>query len=141
MPLYWRQPGASETFVMSPVLNIDATAAMLEFAGATAGHALDGRSLVPLLSGDVDDWNTAVLIQCTTSSGIAARHYRYVEWFDNRGIELYDMVHDRPQMQNVAGKPEYAEIQASLAEALHTLQKCAGSDCSWTGEFKFPPGH
>ena len=140
VPLYWRQPGAGESFVLAPVLNIDATAAMVELAGATAGYALDGRSLVPLLSGNVDDWNTAVFTECDYASAVATRHYRYVEWHDNEGIELYDMVHDRPQMQSVAGKPEYAEIQASLAEALHALQGCAGANCSWTGPFKFPPG-
>jgi len=140
VPLYWHQPGAAEAFVQAPVLNMDATAGMLELAGATAGYALDGRSLVPLLSGDLEGWNTAVLTECTDASGLAARHYRYVEWLHHQGIELYDMVHDRYQMQNVAGKPEYAEIQASLADALHALQACAGSSCSWTGPFKFPPG-
>jgi len=140
VPLYWHQPGGSETFVMAPVLNMDVTAAMLELAGATAGYALDGRSLMPLLSGDVGSWNTAVLTQCTTSASVVARHYRYIEWFNNQGIELYDIIHDRAQMQNVAGKPEYAEIQASLANALHALQGCAGSDCSWTGSFKVLPG-
>ncbi len=138
VPLYWRQPSASNAFVLSPVLNIDATAAMVELAGATAGYALDGRSLVPLLSGNDDDWNTAVLTQCTEAAGVVTRHYRYVEWYKNEGIELYDMVHDRAQMQNVAGTPEYAEIQASLAEALHALKGCAGANCSWTGTF--PPG-
>jgi len=138
--LYWRQPGASESFIQAPVLNIDATAAMLDLAGATAGYTLDGRSLVPLLSGAVDNWNTAVLTECTYASAVVTRHYRYVEWFDNKGIELYDIIHDRSQMQNVAGKPEYAEIQASLADALHALQGCAGPDCSWTGKFKLPPG-
>jgi len=140
VPLFWRQPGGTENFVMAPVLNMDVTAAMVELAGATAGYPLDGRSLVPLLSGDLDDWNTAVLTQCTAASGVVTRHYRYVEWFNNQGIELYDMVHDRAQMQNVAGKPEYAQIQASLANALHALQGCAGPTCSWTGKFKPPPG-
>ena len=37
VPLYWRQPGGHKQLVMVPVLNIDATAAMVELAGATAG--------------------------------------------------------------------------------------------------------
>ena len=138
VPLYWRQPGGSENFVMAPVLNMDVTAAMVELAGATAGYPLDGRSLVPLLSGDVGDWNTAVLTGCHEASAVVTRHYRYVEWFDNQGIELYDTIRDRAQMQNVAGKPEYAQIQASLANALHALQGCAGPTCSWTEKFTLP---
>jgi arylsulfatase A-like enzyme len=117
---------------MAPVLNIDATAAMLELAGATPGRLLDGRSLVPLLSGDVDGWNTAILIECHKSIGVATHRYRYVEWFQGGGIELYDMIQDPAQMQNVAGNPDYAEVQASLAATLGVLRGCAGSLCSWT---------
>jgi len=122
-----------------PAADAGYVGAMVELAGATAGYPLDGRSLVPLLSGDIDDWNTAVLTECHKASGVVTRHYRYIEWFDNQGIELYDTIRDRAQLQNVAGKPEYAEIQASLANALHALQGCAGASCSWTGKFKPPP--
>jgi arylsulfatase A-like enzyme len=139
VPLYWRQPSGHAKTIMAPVVNIDATAAMLELAGATTGRVLDGRSLVPLLSGVTDDWNTAVLTECTRASGVVTRHYRYVEWFSDQGIELYDMTRDSAQMQNVAGNQAYTEIQASLAEALHALQGCAGSNCSWTGTFQHPP--
>jgi arylsulfatase A-like enzyme len=132
VPLIWRAPGGHKGVVMAPVLNIDATAAMLELAGASPGLPIDGRSLVPLLADNTDDWNTAVLIECHKSIGVATQHYRYVEWFHGNGIELYDMVNDPAQMQNVAGKPAYAEIQASLAATLNTLRGCAGSSCSWT---------
>jgi arylsulfatase A-like enzyme len=132
VPLYWRQPGGQKGVVMAPVLSIDATAAMLELAGALPGIPLDGRSLVPLLSGNVDGWNTAALIECHKSVGVVTQHYLYVEWFHGDGIELYDMVRDPAQMQNVAGDPAYAEVQASLAATLQVLRNCAGSSCSWT---------
>ncbi len=138
VPLYWRQPGGHKQLVMVPVLNIDATVAMLEFAGATAGLPPDGRSLVPLLSGVIDDWNTAVLIECHKSIGVVTHRYRYIEWFGGEGIELYDMIRDPAQMQNSAGDPDYAVVQASLAATLVALRGCAGSGCSWTT--KIPAG-
>jgi len=132
VPLYWRQPGGSKNVIMAPVLNIDATAAMLELAGATPTYPLDGRSLVPLLSGNVDNWNTAVLIECHKSVGVVTQRYRYIEWFAGGGIELYDMVRDPAQMRNSAGDPAYDIVQASLAATLQTLHGCVGSNCSWT---------
>ena len=64
--------------------------------------------------------------------------YRYVEWFGGEGIELYDMIRDPAQMQNSAGDPDYAVVQASLAATLAALRGCAGSGCSWTT--KIPAG-
>jgi hypothetical protein len=111
---------------------------MVELAGTTAGRIPDGRSLVPLFSGSADDWNTAILILCHKSIGVVTRHYRYVEWFAGDGIELYDMIRDPAQMQNVAGNPDYTEIQASLAATLGVLRSCVGASCSWTT--KIPGG-
>jgi arylsulfatase A-like enzyme len=132
VPLYWREPGGHRDVITAPVLNIDATAAMLELAGATPGRLPDGRSLVPLLSGNADDWNTAALIECHKSIGVVTQRYRYIKWLHGEGIELYDMKYDQAQMQNSAGDPAYAEVQASLAATLQALRGCAGSSCSWT---------
>jgi N-acetylglucosamine-6-sulfatase len=139
VPLYWLQPSGYRGTFFEPVTNIDVTAAMVELAGATPGRVLDGRSLVPVLRDLGSDWNSATLLQCHASQSVATRHYRYVEWIDNRGIELYDMTIDPAQMQSVAGKPEYAEIQATLAATLQVLRGCAGDSCSWTGKFPPPP--
>jgi arylsulfatase A-like enzyme len=140
LPLFWLQPSGYRGVFFEPVSNIDVTAAMVEFAGATAGRVLDGRSLVPVLQDIGSDWNSATLLQCHPSQGVATRHYRYVEWFNDKGIELYDMTVDSAQMQNVAGNAEYAGIQTALATSLQALRGCAGETCSWTGKFPPPPG-
>jgi N-acetylglucosamine-6-sulfatase len=139
VPLYWRLPGGTTGSCASPVSNIDVTAAFVELAGATAGRVLDGTSLTPLLADQAAPWNTATLLQCTLTAGVATRHYRYMEWPDTQEIELYDMTADPYQLQNVAGQPAYAAIQADLKKALSALQGCAGSTCSWTKRFPKPP--
>jgi N-acetylglucosamine-6-sulfatase len=139
VPLYWRLPGGASGSCDRPVSNIDVTAAFVELAGVTAGRVLDGTSLTPLLADQSAPWNTATLLQCTLASGVATRHYRYMEWPGTQETELYDMTADPYQLQNVAGQPGYAAIQSDLARALSKLQGCAGSSCSWTKGFPKPP--
>lgn len=139
VPLYWLQPGGANKTCDQPVSNVDATAAMVEIAGATAGRTLDGRSLVPLLADVNAPWNKAVLIRCSTAWGVASRNFRYMKWNRRHQVELYDMTIDPYQLDNKAGLPQYADIQASLAAALETLKTCAGGTCSWTDKFPPPP--
>jgi len=141
MPHYWLQPSNYIADCGQPVSNIDVTAAMVELAGATAGRTLDGRSLVPLLSDVEADWNRATLVQCQRAIGVATRHYRYMDWGKHldQQYEVYDMGADPYQLQNVAGTPEYADIQADLAACLQELRSCTGSTCEWTTGFPPPP--
>ncbi|MFL6690783.1 MAG: sulfatase [Alphaproteobacteria bacterium] len=139
VPLYWRLPAGNSGSRENPVSNIDVTAAFVELAGAAAGRVLDGTSLVPLLGDRSVPWNTATLTQCTKTSGVATRYYRYMEWPNTGEVELYDMKADPYQLQNVAGQSAYAKIQSDLAKALSALQGCAGDSCAWTGHFPKPP--
>jgi arylsulfatase A-like enzyme len=139
VPLLWRQPGGQFGTRDNIVSNLDVTAAFVELAGATPGRVLDGTSLVPLLSNPSAPWNSATLLQCTLVAGVATNHYRYAVWSETGEAELYDLSGDPYELKNVAGKPEYAKIQADLAAALTALQGCAGNSCAWTGHFPHPP--
>lgn len=139
VPLYWHLPNAASGSRENPVSNIDVTAGFVELAGATAGRVLDGTSLVPLLADKSAPWNTATLLQCTKTMGVATRYYRYMEWPYTGETELYDMSVDPYQLQNVAGDPLYTKVQRELTAALSALQSCAGDTCAWTGHFPKPP--
>src|SRR6185437_14391461 len=119
--------------------NIDVTAAMVELAGAESERTLDGRSLAPLLSDTSAPWNRATLLQCHHGMGLATHRYRYMEWRVSGQVELYDMLTDQFQLNNVAGKSDCVEVRKSLAEALQALQGCGGAACSWTKTFPRPP--
>ncbi|HTU00071.1 MAG TPA: sulfatase [Rhizomicrobium sp.] len=139
VPLYWRLPDGVGGKRDVPVSNIDVTAAFVELAGATAGRVLDGRSLVPLLNDASAPWNTATLLQCIYTKGIATQNYRYMVWPDTGETELYDMAADPWQLRNVAGTPEFQTIEADLAQAFAALDQCSGDSCEWTGSFPPPP--
>lgn len=139
VPLYWVTPEGFAGTRSQPLANIDATAAMIELAGATAGRVLDGTSLVPLLCDPEAEWQSASLMQCGQGFGLCTDDYRYVVWSKTGEIELYDMTIDPYQLDNKAGLSEYAGVQAALAAALDSLRGCAGGTCRWTGSFPPPP--
>jgi len=141
MPLFWLQPSGYIADCIAPTSSVDITAAFVELAGATAGRVLDGTSLVPLLGDVTAPWNRAVLTQSQRGFGVATQHYRYMDWGSHKEqqFEVYDMTVDPYQLNNVAGQPAYAEIQADLAAALEQLRGCSGSTCKWTTGFPPPP--
>ncbi|MBV9990874.1 MAG: sulfatase [Alphaproteobacteria bacterium] len=139
VPLVWRMPGGAAGARDNPVTNIDVTAAFVELSGASAGRVLDGRSLVPLLMDAKAPWNTAVLLQCTQTRGLATQHYRYAVWPETGETELYDLSTDPYELQNRSGTHEYRKVEADLAQAFAALDQCEGTGCAWTGKFPRPP--
>ena len=104
-------------------LNIDLAPTILDLAGAPIPPSMDGRSLLPLLTGQATDWREDFLIEAykeipTDSpdySGTRSAQYTYVEYSDGER-ELYDLEKDPYELNNVAGRPAYAPIQARLAQ-------------------------
>lgn len=129
VPLAIFDPRAGVNRVCDRVVSaIDVTPTLVELAGATAAFPLSGRSLVPLLRGEDVEWDDAMLIQGHPSPhygngdwfGVRDERYTYVE-LSTGERELYDRLVDPWQNENVAGRPDYAEAQARLAERLAGL--------------------
>jgi arylsulfatase A-like enzyme len=140
VPLFWRAPGHMRGAPRgNPVSNLDVTAAFVELAGASAGRALDGTSLLPLLADAKAKWNSATLLQCREAIGLSTQHYRYTEWTATGEVELYDLGRDPYELMNAANDPDYAKTRQSLADALASLKGCAGGSCAWTGRFPHKP--
>ena len=140
VPLLVRGPGiAPGTSLPQLVTNLDLTATILDIAGAEAGIAQEGRSLLPLLTGaPPGEWRTAFLMEYEAAerdglpswSGVRTEQYSYVEWADGE-VELYDLEADPFQLENRAAD-EPIEIRR-LATIHDALLECAGADCFYTG--------
>jgi uncharacterized sulfatase len=51
---------------------------------------------------------------------VRTERYRYTEWNEGKaGVQLFDYEKDPAELTNLAGHPEYAEIQKQLRELLH----------------------
>jgi len=123
------------------VQNIDVAPTVLDLAGAEVPDQMQGRSLVPLLTGGApDDWREAVYYQYFEGPPAVhsvAQHYgvrtdrytlahypNYDEW------ELFDLENDPEQLNDVYGEPEYEDVQQRLKDKLSELQEQYDDD-SW----------
>jgi arylsulfatase A-like enzyme len=107
------------------VLNVDLAPTFAEAAGVAAPGA-GGRSLLPLLRGDVSGWRTDFLIESKRYSHVPSycavrdEHDLYVV-YDTGEEELYDLDRDPYELQNEAADPASSAVRATLRVRLHQL--------------------
>jgi N-acetylglucosamine-6-sulfatase len=145
IPLIVRGPGvpAGKT-VKGQVANIDFAPTLVDAANAKAGRKMDGVSLLPtirdprkrpkrvieiealerLFEGDipVNAWDRPY-------KGVRTDRYTYVVYTETGERELYDRRKDPFQLNNIARKSAYAQIEARLAAQLKKLDRCKGRSC------------
>lgn len=118
-------------------LNIDLAPTLLDLANIPIPNGLDGTSLEPLLANPETDWRDHVFIEhykdgeADDPSGLSTRiptywairtdKWKYVEYI-NGDRELYDMVNDRYELENLASRPEYAELIQSFSEQIQPFR-------------------
>lgn len=137
VPLLVRGPGIPRGETRAPlVANIDLAPTILDLAGARALRPPDGQSLVPLLAADPGPSDRAVLLESAMGGpndlvpdyGVRTARYAYFELRTGER-ELYDLVEDPDQLDNLAGDPAHAKVEADLAQETARLKACAGETC------------
>jgi hypothetical protein len=88
---------------------------------------------VPILKDPLSTWRDDILFEhWPTEEGVGSMipefySIRTMEWkyteYSTGEVELYDLVHDPYELQNVAGKRGFKETQAELAVKLQELKK------------------
>ncbi len=138
MPFLVRWPG-----VVSPksvnrdlVQNLDFAPTILEIAGVEIPENIQGRSLVPLLRGTTPpDWRKSVYYHFYEDKGahkvprhygIRTDRYKLIHYYKIHEWELFDLVKDPLELVSVYFRPEYKDIERSLAIQLDTLRARAG---------------
>lgn len=146
VPLVVRGPGvlAGKT-VNELALNIDLAPTFAEIAGLEVPPSCDGRSLLPLLRGQIPTvWRQSFMVQrgegaeaqsedgdgrdrAGAFSALRTAAYTFVQW-GSGDRELYDLKADPYQLQNLASKADPVLIQR-LSTRLSELSKCRGDEC------------
>ncbi len=133
-PLLIRGPdvpaGETRTQLVS---NVDLAPTFAELAGAEPPAKPDGRSLVPLLSGDPPtSWRQALLLERRGEklawAGVRTSRYAYFEYEETGEEELYDVRSDPYQLKSIHKSADPALLE-DLRTRLKALENCAGADC------------
>jgi arylsulfatase A-like enzyme len=111
--------------------NVDLVPTILALTGAKASLTIDGVSLLPLAQRSRAMAHRAMLLEVPSGRTFSAiRTRRYVYSQNGEGInELYDLVGDPFELENLAEDPGYVEIRHRLGTRLKRLRDCAGKSC------------
>jgi arylsulfatase A-like enzyme len=115
------------------VANIDLAPTFIDLAGGSIPESVNGMSLLPLLKDDNATWRDDLLFEhWPTEEGVGSMvpefyavrnaEWKYVEYVTG-DKELYDLVNDPYELNNLAGKRDHQEIEAALAVRLAELKK------------------
>jgi arylsulfatase A-like enzyme len=125
------KPGSSNRDI---VANIDFASTFLEAAGQPIPADIQGRSLIPVLTGNTPaDWRKSFYYHYYDYPGAhnVRRHYgvvtdrcKLVHFYepDVNYWELFDLQKDPQELHSVYGQPEYADIQKDLHTELTRLR-------------------
>jgi len=124
VPLIIYDPRASgHRDIADMALNIDVTATILDLAGIDVPAGYHGKSLVPIVTGDTDTLaRDTVLIEhlwdfenIPPSEGVRTDEWKYLRYVDDAlSEELYNLIEDPQETNNLAGDPNHGEILAEL---------------------------
>lgn len=128
VPVMMSGPMIPHQNIDSLVVNVDLAPTIVDLAQATPGRVTDGLSLMPLIKDQTIVWRTDFLIEGVDNRFQALRTNTalYAE-FRNGDKELYDLVNDPYELNNIAGQSAYAELQTRLAARLAQLKEAKGA--------------
>lgn len=128
------------TVIDEVVANIDIAPTLLELAGVTVSHPMDGQSFLGLATGEDDgtDWRESLLYEYywewsfpQTPSVFALRESRF-KFIQYHGVwdsdELYDLIEDPREQHNLLRDPDHAEVVARMRGELFTRLEAAGAN-------------
>jgi N-acetylglucosamine-6-sulfatase len=129
VPLIIRGPGLPRG-VQRPNLaaNVDLATTILDAAGGRADRRLDGRSLLPFARDPLVRSGRDVLLETPAYSAIRTPQHVFVQHSSGEQ-ELYDLVADPHQLQNLAADPRFSALKSDLGARLTRLRTCAGDAC------------
>lgn len=115
-----------------PVEMIDFVPTLMDLSGLKVPTSISGRSLLPLIRGDITEWREAVFSEIDHSMSmynelrqgtgrrvmVRTKEWKLV-WFMDERVEdkngaLYNLKDDPEEQENLYGRPEYADVVAYL---------------------------
>lgn len=112
-------------------LNIDIAPTFLAAAGVEVPETMQGRSLLPLFTGQAGDWRKSFFYEyfrepqhpnTPTIQAVRTDRYKYIRYLEPPDTpELYDLKNDPLETRNLHDDPASAEVLASMKKELERL--------------------
>lgn len=132
MPFLIRWPGVIEPGSRPTELiqNIDYAPTFLEMAELKIPEEVQGRSLVPLMKGDAEDWRKSLYYAyyelgehaVPQHFGVRTETHKLIYFPRTREWNLFDLTNDPSEMRSVHDDPAYAKVKTSLTEEFERLR-------------------
>ena len=138
VPFLVRAPGRFRPRVdaRNMVLNVDLAPTIFELAGLPIPRCIQGRSIVPLLQGAAANWRDSFYYEyfehpgphCVRKNhGVRTDRWKLIEfWEQPRELELYDLVRDPEETNNLANDPKHAGTVRELRDRMQRLRRELG---------------
>jgi arylsulfatase A-like enzyme len=132
----WPQEIKPGTASDGMILNIDFAPTILHAAGIQPHEDMQGRSFVPLLRGTIpSDWRRSMYyryyfshFQTEPHFGLRTHTHKLIHFDRIDQWEMYDLINDPNEMNNLYDSPEHQPLVAELKAELKRLQKEVGDD-------------
>jgi arylsulfatase A-like enzyme len=128
IPLLVRHSGEIAPLQVSELMvsQIDLFATILDYVGlgdAEANESSPAKSLAALLRGEQFNWADAVFMEQEETRAIRTHEWLYMKRFEGSENypfedELYDLVNDWAEKNNLAAEPALAKVATSLSERI-----------------------
>ena len=130
-------------------LNLDFAPTFLDAAGLTVPNEMQGRSLVPILRGRAPaNWRTSMYYRyyhdpghhnTRAHYGVRTRTHKLIHFWKKDQWELFDLVNDPMEMNNIYGQPGQEALTATLKAELTRLKR-AFRDDDQLADVQYPSG-
>ncbi len=138
MPLLIRYPEQIEAGVVRDqlVMNVDFAPSFLDYAGAEAPESMQGESFRGLIEDSTNKGREAVYYHyfehpgehsVQRHYGIRTDQYKLIHFYYKiDDWELYDLVQDPSEMNNLYGNPDYSDVQLQMTARLDSVRRHYG---------------
>jgi N-acetylglucosamine-6-sulfatase len=137
-PLLIRGPGVEPGESGAVVSNVDIAPTIAELTGAKPLLDVDGRSMMPLLTGERghlpgDDMlmHAVARRDMPTWFAVRTKDYKLIA-YESGEVELYDLAQDPLELDNVYGEPDYQRTGVEMrARLIHLLRESRWPRAEW----------
>ena len=118
---YPKRFGRKPQIIKQNVSLVDLFPTLCELADIPAPDERDGKSLVPLIEGNSEDWHDTVYSELWRAQNgpsvmVKEGDFKYFRFDNDRGWppQLFDLANDPDECNNLVDRPEYANVLSRL---------------------------